>query len=267
MKIMNILIEILALAGIIYCSFRWFEWKHIFYPDKRISAAPSDFGLKYEDLTFYSQDDKKLNGWFIPADRSAATVIYCHGNAGNISHRIDIAKLLNSMGFNVFLFDYRGYGRSKGIPGEKGLYLDAEAAYDYLIMRNDANKDKIILYGESLGGSAAYNLALKRDVSAVITFGAFASIADMADIAFPKIPLKYFITMKFDNISKAKAVKCPKLIMHSTDDTTVPFEQAERLFESASEPKEFFKTSGGHTNEAILNNPLSAEKIKQFITQ
>ncbi len=267
MKSINTIVEILVLTGIIYCSFRWFEWRHIFYPDKKISDIPSDFGLKYDDITFYSIDDKKLNGWFIPDDKPLATIIYCHGNAGNISHRIDIAKLLNSMGFNVFLFDYRGYGKSKGIPGEKGLYLDAEAAYDYLSMRDGVDKDRIILYGESLGGGVAYDLALKRKVSAVITFGAFASIADMADVAFPKIPLKHFITMKFDNISKVKAIKCPKLIIHSADDTTVPFDQAKKLFESASQPKEFFETSGGHTNDVILSNPQCVEKIKQFITQ
>ncbi|MCK9554313.1 alpha/beta hydrolase [bacterium] len=267
MKIINVIVEILVLTGVIYFSFRWFEWKHIFYPDKKISDIPSDFGLKYEDITFYSIDDKKLNGWFISANKPLATIIYCHGNAGNISDRIDIAKLLHSMGFNVFLFDYRGYGKSRGIPGEKGLYLDAEAAYDYLSMRNDVDKGRIVLYGESLGGGAACNLALKRKVSAVITFGAFASIADMADVAFPKIPLKYFITMKFDNISKVKDIKCPKLIIHSADDTTVPFDQAKKLFEAASQPKEFFETSGGHTNDAILDNPLAAKKIKQFISQ
>ncbi|MBN2190323.1 MAG: alpha/beta hydrolase [Candidatus Aureabacteria bacterium] len=267
MKISYVFIEILALAGIIYLSFRWFEWRHIFHPDKKISELPGDFGIKYEDITFYSIDDKKLNGWFIPADKPAATIIYCHGNAGNISHRIDIAQLLHSLGFNVFLFDYRGYGKSKGIPGEKGLYLDAEAAYDYLSMRDDIDKDRIVLYGESLGGGVVYNLALKREVFAVITFGAFASIADMADAAFPKIPLKYFITMKFDNISKVKAVKCPKLIMHSIDDTTVPFEQAKRLFETASNPKEFFETAGGHTNDALLNNKKFGDKTKNFISR
>ena len=135
---------------------RWFEWSNIYFPYKFVEANPKDIGLSYEDVYFETSDGAKLNGWFIPAKAPPrATVIFCHGNAGNISHRLDIIRMLNSLGLNIFIFDYRGYGRSRGWPTEKGTYLDLEAAHEYVLNRDDIDKEKIIVYGKSLGGAVA----------------------------------------------------------------------------------------------------------------
>ena len=261
----KILFYFLLAGTVLYLYLRWFEWKNVFYPFRKIEFVPSEAGLKYENITFHTMDDKKLNGWFIPAQQPIGTVIFCHGNAGNISHRLDTIKLFNSINLNVFIFDYRGYGKSSGFPTEKGLYLDAEAAYDYLVMRNGIDKGKITLYGESLGGAVVYDLALKRNVSAVITFGTFSSVADMTKVVFPGLPIGKFLSIKFNTILKIKQVNCPKLIIHSINDEIVPYSQGQKLFESARVPKEFYQMRGGHNDAVLLHSREFIKKIEEFL--
>jgi hypothetical protein len=231
---------------------RYFEHSHIYYPVRSIEFTPKDVGLDYQEVNFKSQDAPRLNGWFIPSPAARATLLFCHGNGGNISHRIEIIKLFHELGLNVFIFDYRGYGRSRGWPTESGLYNDAKAAYDYLISRPDVNKERIILYGKSLGGNVAIDLATRVEPACLISESAFTSSVDMAGALFPFLPAGLLVTQRYDAISKIPKIKIPKLIIHSLDDEIVPFQHGRRLFNAAALPKKFFQMHAGHNEASLL---------------
>lgn len=254
----------LVIITLLVAFFRYFEKKTIYFPMKAIERTPKDAGAEYSDVYFKTNDGVTLNGWFVPRAGSSAYLLFCHGNAGNISHRIEIIDIFSKMGMNVFIFDYRGYGRSQGSPSEKGLYRDAAAAYDYLISKGAA-KEKIVIYGESLGGAAAIDLAAGLSAGALITEGAFTSAADVAGEVYPFLPLKFIVSARYDNITKIKNVKIPKLITHSRDDEIIPYRHGERLFGSASQPKEFFQLRGGHNDAVILMANEFGEAIKAFL--
>jgi len=141
---------------------KYYEKKGIYFPVRKIHLTPREVGLEFEDVYFFSSDGIKLNGWYVPAKEARATVLFCHGNAGNISHRIDVIYLFSKLGLNVFIFDYRGYGRSQGSPSEDGLYLDAQAAYKYLIEKRNLNESSVVVYGKSIGANVAVAMLYPR---------------------------------------------------------------------------------------------------------
>ena len=235
---------------------RYLEMKTVFAPSRSITATPDSVGLAFEDIDIKSSDGVRINGWFFPAVRgggSLGTILFCHGNAGNISDRLEKISLFHEMGLNVFIFDYRGYGRSEGTPTEQGMYRDVLAAYDYLLSRQDVDSRNIIAYGSSLGGAAAIDLATKRGLSHLIIDSSFTSAADMAKRIFPWIP-SFAIRTKLDSLTKIKNVTIPKLFIHSVEDELVPFELGQKLFDAAPEPKTFLKIHGSH-NDAHIHNP------------
>lgn len=247
---------LLFLAGICIVLFlaaaRYIERANIFFPMREMNRYPDMAGLPYEEVYLDTADGRKLYGWFIPNEKADHTVLFLHGNAGNISHRLEKISLLYKMGLNVFLFDYRGYGRSEGTPSEAGLKLDARAAYDHLTCIWRVPADRIILYGESIGGAIAADLAVNRKVKALITEGAFTSIGDMAGIFYTFLP-RFIISTKFDTLSKIRKITCPKLLIQSVDDEIVFFDMGKQLFDAAAGPKEFLKIRGGH-NTAFLDS-------------
>lgn len=226
--------------------------------------TPASADLPYEDAYFLTIDNKRLNGWFVPNDKAKFTALFCHGNAGNISHRIDKILILRKLGLNIFVFDYRGYGNSKGTPSEPGLYRDGEAAYEYLVSKKKISKSNIVLYGESIGAAVVIDLASKREIKAIITEEAFTSVKDMAGMVYPFLP--YFVfASRFDSASKIRHVSCPKLIIHSVNDEIVPFSLGQRLFDEASPPKRLVKLRGGH-NTAFLDSAKEYEDgISSFL--
>ncbi len=250
---------IISLTGI-----RYIEKRSLYFPMRKILASPKTAGLPHEEIYFETPDGKRLNAWFIPNDKARFTVIFCHGNAGNISHRIEKISLLYRLGLNIFIFDYRGYGKSQGSPCESGLYKDAIAAYSYLTEGRRILKDNIILYGESIGGAVAIDLAHKAKVRALITEETFTSIKDMAKIAYPFLP--YFIfSSRFNCISKIREVECSKLLIHSIDDEIVPFYLGEKLFNAAKPPKKFLKIRGSHNTAFLDSEKQFTEGIKSFL--
>ncbi len=253
---------IILIVFFIWIYLRNFEQNNIYFPTRLVELTPEERGLFFEEVFIATPDGKKINGWFIPSPDSEGTILFCHGNGGNIAHRIDFLELFNQAKFNVFIFDYRGYGKSNGRPSEKGLYIDAQSAYDYLKSRPDIDKEEIIIYGESLGGAVAVNLASRNRALALVTFGVFSSTVDIGKTLYPYLPVKLFISQKFDSLSKIKNIHVPKLIVHSLDDEIVPFTQGKALYLEAAPPKEFLELKGGH-NEAIL---IEKEKfLKNFI--
>ncbi|MGB2961732.1 MAG: alpha/beta hydrolase [Candidatus Omnitrophota bacterium] len=257
-----------AILVVIFLVFyvRWFEKGNIYFPYRGIESTPASIGLSYEDVFIETKDNVKLNGWFIPAEgRSRATLLYLHGNAGNISHRLEIIRIFHDMGLNMFIIDYRGYGKSGGTPSEKGTYLDALAAYEYITGRGDVDKENIIIYGKSLGGAIAIDLAAKADAKAVIFESVFTSIADIGQEVYPFLPIRLFNTIKYDNKSKVESIAMPKLVIHSRDDEIVPFHHGKKVFESAAGPKEFYEMRGGHNEGIVVYRNEFMERFDEYL--
>ena len=263
---MKIVILIIAIPIFLFFSTRFLEHRSLYFPFGNISATPEDIGLDHEDINIVTNDGIRLSAWFIPSENSRAVLLFCHGNGGNISHRLQKIAIFNRLGLDILIFDYRGYGKSSGKPSEKGLYIDAEAVYDHMVNERKIPPIKIIGYGESLGSSVIIDLALKREMAGIIIEEAFTSVKDMAREHFPFIP-GFLLKSKYDSLEKIANVKIPKLILHSNNDEIVPFEQGEMIFESAPEPKEFIELSGGHNDAFIVSKDIFSSGIERFVTR
>jgi len=244
--------------------FRYFEHRSLYFPTKEIEFLPSNIGLSYEDVYLETADGVRLNAWFVPSKTSRYTFLFCHGNGGNISHRIEKILILNQLGLDVFIFDYRGYGRSSGRPSEKGFYKDAEAAYHYLVSERKVSPDSIILYGESLGAAVAIDLARIEGVKALITEASLSSTKDVSRAIYPFLPT-FLISSKFDSAGKIKDVNIPKLIIHSKNDEIIPFSQSIKLFEVSPWPKKHLVLIGSHNTCFLDSKDLYVSGINDFL--
>lgn len=228
----------------------------IFFPDRELTQTPADAGLHYEDISFSAADGTRLHGWFAPG-AGADTLLWFHGNAGNISYRVNNILMLNRrLGLNVFIFDYRGYGGSEGSPSERGMYADADAALTYLQSRPDVDADRIILFGRSLGCAVAVETAMRRPVKAVILESPFTSIAGMARATGPLtglVPIHWLLKSKFDSLSKIAAVQSPLMVLHGDSDDTVPIAMGRALYAAAKAPKRFYAIPGANHNDTYLS--------------
>lgn len=221
----------------------------------------------HEDVFLETSDGKKLHGWFIPAASKGAApvVLFFHGNAGNIGHRWEKIRILHDLDASVFIIDYRGYGQSEGKPSEAGIYKDTEAAYAYLAGRGVA-PEKIVIYGESIGGAFAIDLAARKSVKALIVEDTFTSMPAMIRRTMPFIPT-FVLATQLDSLSKMPKVHAPKLIFHSIDDEIIPFEMGKALYDVAERPKYFVQLRGGH-NTAFFDDLKSYQSgLKKFLTE
>jgi fermentation-respiration switch protein FrsA (DUF1100 family) len=233
--------------------FKNFEHRQVYFPYRQLEASPDELGRPFENVRFKSPDGINLHAWYFPAEansvRANTAILICHGNAGNISHRLDLCEALLAFGVNVFVFDYRGYGNSEGRPGEEGTYLDAQAAYAWLKNKGFEGKN-IIAFGESLGGGVASELALRETLGGLILQSTFTSIPDVGAELFPWLPVRLISTIKYDTLNKLPRINVPVLVVHSRTDEIVRFRHAERLFQAANEPRQFCELSGGHNAPA-----------------
>ncbi len=242
----------------------------IYFPQSEMVGTPGDVGLGYEDVFFSASDGTKLHGWFIPGE-SEITLIWFHGNAGNISHPVEnILMLHRQIGANVFIFDYRGYGRSEGGPSEGGIYLDAEAALDYLRSRQDINQDRIVLFGRSLGCAVAVEMATRHDEYAVILESPFTSIRAMAKRSNPVLslflPVSLVVRSRYDSLSKIKNVRSPVMVLHGDQDETIPHDMGRQLFDAANEPKRFYTIEGAAHNDTYqAGGDAYFDALRRFI--
>ena len=245
------------------------EKRLIFYPERTIWTAPAAQGLRYDDVYFPTSDGLRLNGWFVPGKGRRATLLWFHGNAGNIADRVEnIALFHDRLGINIFIFDYRGYGRSEGSVSEEGTYRDAEAALAYLRSRKDVDPARIVFFGRSLGAAVAVELAIKEPCAGLILESPFTSVKEMADSAFPLFPVGFFFRTKYDALSKIKQVKVPVLILHGDRDEIVPFSMGRRIFEAANEPKTFFTIKGaGHNDTYQMGGGAYLKALDRFIKE
>ena len=226
----------------------------VFFPDREVMSTPGDAGLVYEDVTFTASDGVKLHGWFVPGD-GKRVIIWFHGNAGNIGHRVENLVLMRErLKVSVFLFDYRGYGNSEGAPSERGLYLDAEAALEYTKTRSGLEADEgIVYFGRSLGAAVAVELATRYPPRALVLESPFTSIQGMAQKVYPVVskvvPLGLVVQSRFDALAKIGQVRTPVMVLHGDQDDMIPIEMGRELFEAANEPKAFYAIRGASHND------------------
>jgi len=240
----------------------------IYHPSGDLEATPDRLGMAYEDVFLNASDGVRIHGWYVPAPGAKATLLFLHGNAGNISHRLDNVKRLHDQGVNVFILDYRGYGRSAGNPDEQGLYRDARAGFSYLLDRPDVNPERIAVFGRSLGGAVAVDLCSRRACPRLILESTFTSTADMARSIFPFFPLARLLTERFDSESKIGRIRAPLLQFHGTRDEVVPFRLGEKLFRAAPGPKRFVPIpEAGHNDTYERGGPLYFETIRAFLEE
>ncbi|MDD5774276.1 MAG: alpha/beta hydrolase [bacterium] len=257
-------------ALIIISAFFWIRYtepRFLYHPGWNMESLPVNQELLAEDISFKTKDNVVLNGWFFPApleEPSKFSILYFHGGSGNISNRLPIIEFLHKLGLKVFIFDYRGYGKSEGIPSEEGLYLDGRAAYDLMKSQN-INPSNIIFYGESLGAAVAIELAQKEKCAGVITLGAFTTAKQMLKASFRLFPSMFFKS-NYDNISKINKIKAPILIVHGSNDRIVPYEQSGELFKKANDPKYFYKVDDAGNNDIFETGKTPFKKtIHLFI--
>lgn len=244
---------------------RWFERTSLFHPERELTFHPAGAGMKYVDLTLTASDGVAINAWHLPGKAGAPTLLFLHGNGGNLSHRVEKLKLLTRSGAEVLIIDYRGYGKSSGVPTEKGTYRDAEAAYLYLTKDLSRQPRSIFLYGESLGAAIAVDLARRRPVAGVILESPFTSILDMAAEVIAWYPARWLSTFRYDSAAKIAEVNAPLLILHSPFDATVPYRMGRRLFELAREPKVFFDLKGGHNDGYEMSGEAYLKAVESFV--
>lgn len=242
----------------------------LYYPDlpsRQIDVTPRQLGLEYEEVEIITGDKLKLHGWFVPARQPKGVVLFFHGNAGNISHRLDSLRIFNQLGLSVFIFDYRGYGRSQGRVSERGTYRDAEAAWRYLTEQRSIPASNIIVFGRSLGAAIGAHLAARRPPRALILESAFSSVPDMAAELYPWLPVRWLSRFRYDTKKSLPSVKCPVLIIHSPDDEIIPFRHGHTLYQLAPEPKQFLQIRGGHNDGFLLSGAQYIQGLDGFINQ
>ncbi|MEW5723519.1 MAG: alpha/beta hydrolase [Thermodesulfobacteriota bacterium] len=254
-----------ALIALIY----FLAHRLLFHPDPVLYARPDDLGLVFEDVYFPAAGDgTRLHGWFLPAAagrRPEAFLLFLHGNAGNISHRLENLAGLNALGLAVFIFDYRGYGLSQGRPSEKGTFLDARGAWRWLAGRPGVDANRIVFFGRSLGGAVAVDLGLEHRPRALILESTFTSVRDMAARHFPLLP-HFLVPDMYDSLEKIGRVTAPVLFVHGARDDLVPLSQGRRLYEAHPGPKDFYLVEkAGHNDTFVAGGGAYYRRLLDFI--
>lgn len=274
--------------GVLYAMLRWFEHSQIYHPSREFDASPEELHRPFEEARFKAADGVALHGWFFPANtnspretsgpatqiahrtsisrgepRAQLVFLICHGNAGNVSHRLGLCGGLLETGASVLVFDYRGYGRSEGRPGEEGTYRDAQAAYAWLRQKGFRG-EQIVAFGESLGGGVVSELALRETLGGVVLQSTFTSMPEIGAELFPWLPVRLLSTIKYDTRAKLPRIRVPVLVMHSRADDLAGFHHGERNIAAANEPKFFCELNGGH-NAAAWESPAFGEAIQNLL--
>lgn len=258
-----VLFAYVALAAVIFFA----QASLIYYPEigRDIIATPNSEGLAYEPVEISTADGENLHGWFVPAPAANGTILFFHGNAGNISHRMEYLLMFHRLGYNTFIFDYRGYGRSSGSPSESGTYLDAQSAWRYLTESRSIPPSHIGLFGESLGGAVAAHLAMNEKPGALVLASVFTSVPDMAAKIYPFLPVRLLSRFDYNTIEYLQSVTCPVLVAHSPQDEIVPFAHGQALYQAAPEPKQFLELQGGHNSGFIFMQEDWVETLGDFM--
>ncbi len=247
-----------------------FEKHFIYFPSRNLEVTPRALGLPSEEVLLEVEPGATVHGWVIRSagQPSRATVLFSHGNAGNIADRLDRILRFQDLPVDFFLYDYRGYGRSTGEPDEEGTYRDARAAYDYLVRERRIEPFRIVLMGESLGCAVSLQLALDRAAAGLILEAPFASIAHMAAAVYPFLPLGPLVRTRYDNLAKAARLRMPVFVTQGSRDEIIPVRQGRMVFEAAPEPRSFLSIEGAHHNDVyVVGGETYRRALFEFITR
>jgi fermentation-respiration switch protein FrsA (DUF1100 family) len=264
--IVRLIVVVLFSCGIISAVVYFFQDRLLYFPSSEMAGTPALSGLEFEEVYFRAADNTPLHGWYVPAQGARATLLFCHGNGGNISHRLDSILILHCLGLNVFIFDYRGYGMSQGRPSEQGTELDALAAWQWLVGKKQANPSKVIIFGRSLGGAVAAGLASACGAAGLILESSFTSYCDIGREHYPWLPVRLLAKYRYATIEMVSNISMPVLVVHSTDDELVPFRHGRKVFEACTGQKYFLQISGGHNDGFLLSGDIYVQGLDRFIT-
>jgi len=277
-----------------------FQSRLVFFPGtgREVVVTPQSYGLGFETVGIQTADGETLQAWWVPAEGARGTVLFFHGNAGNISHRLDYLLMFNRLRYSTLIVDYRGYGRSTGTPSEEGTYRDAEAAWDYLRHARLAQPRDVVIAGESLGAAVATRLAAELSLlplgeghgmregrrehrapafpseertkagmgpRAVVLLSTFTSATDLGAEVYWFLPVRLLSRIGYDNRENLKRIRAPVFIAHSRDDDIVPYAHGKRLYEAANEPKAFLEMRGGHNDGFIFTQPEWVAQLGAFL--
>ena len=236
-------------------------------PGRELDATPLDIDLDYENVRIDTADGERIHGWFVPSPEARGSLLFFHGNAGNISHRLESILIFNRLGLDVLIVDYRGYGQSSGKTTEAGIYQDSEAAWDYLVGERGVPADRIIIFGRSLGGAVGAWLASRRQPAALIIESSFSSGADMARRLYPIFPARLLTRLKFPVLDYISEVKSPVLVVHSRDDEIIPFEMGQAIYDAAGPDRQFLELRGDHNAGFWISRDVYFAGLGQFVGQ
>jgi fermentation-respiration switch protein FrsA (DUF1100 family) len=262
--LLSALVAAVSVWALLVTAMFFFQSSLVFFPSREIVATPDQAGLYYEPVEIHTRDGVRLKAWYVPATEARATVLFLHGNAGNISHRLMALQALHGLGLAVLILDYRGYGESAGSPSEHGTYRDALAAWEYLTTTRGATADRVVLYGESLGGAVAAWLATRETPAGLILESSFTSLRELAERFYPFFPSP-LLRMHYPTLERLARVRCPVLVAHSQDDEIVPYEHGRRLFAAAPGTKQFVERQGGHNDAFVTGTEVLVAGIDRFI--
>lgn len=265
----NLFLCLGAVAVVFYLSaVAWiffFQERLIYVPSRTLWRTPTDAGLPHEEVFLTTSDQVHLHGWFIRAPGNLGTVLFFHGNAGNISHRIETAQMFHRWGLNVFMIDYRGYGNSGGKPSESGTHRDAETAWGFLVNHKKIAPEKIVIHGRSLGSAVTADLAARVKPAGVILESGFTALADIGATLYPWLPVRFLNRHQYPTIENVRKFRSPVLVAHSRDDDLIPFAHGEKVFAAALEPKSFLPMVGTHGSCSSATGERYERALKTFI--
>ena len=260
---LGLLLGYAALAALLYA----FQSRFIYFPEmgRADRATPAQLQLPFEELRIMTADGEQLHGWFVPAADARGSVLFLHGNAGSIVHRLDWLPLFQRLRLSALLVDYRGFGQSTGRPSEAGTHADAEAAWRHLTEARGIPAARIVVMGESLGAAVAARLAARARPAALVLHSAFTSAPDLAADLYPFLPARQLTRYAYDTLAAVRELRCPLLVAHSPGDEIVPLAHGRRLYEAASVPKQWLELAGGHNDGFIFMREEWAHRFEEFL--
>lgn len=257
-----LLLALLLLNGMFYLR----QPQMVFFPSATLEETPQAWGLPFEEVALTSDDGVRLHGWYLPRAGSQHALLFFHGNGGNISHRGESLAIFHRLGVNVLIIDYRGYGLSEGAPSEAGLYRDARAAWQHLVTTRGFAPAQIVIFGRSLGGAVAAQLAAEVQPAGVILESTFASSRDMAAVMFPLLSKLVYVRYDFDIAARLAERSSPLLMLHSPHDDIIPYATGRRAFDAARAPKRFVDLQGDHNSGFLDSQPQYEQQLNAFLS-
>lgn len=261
--LVGLVLGYVALAALLFI----FQSRFIYFPEmgREDRATPAQLQLPFEEVRIATPDGEVLHGWFVPAPQARATVLFLHGNAGSIAHRLDWLPMFQRLRLSALLIDYRGYGASTGRPTEAGTYADAEAAWRHLIEDRRIPPGRIVIFGESLGGAVAAHLAARVNPAALVLHSAFTSAPDLAADLYPFLPVRLLTRFAYDTLGAVRVSHCPLLVAHSPQDEIVPAAHGRRLYEAATGQKQWTELAGSHNDGFLFMRPEWVQQFDAFL--